>query len=63
MTGGTSLLNEATTTLITKFGSDVVATIPALIAIIVPVGLSLWAIGFGVKKGINFIQKKASKAV
>jgi hypothetical protein len=60
---GTSLLTPEVTTVITDFAGNIVPTVLALIAILVPVGLTLWAIGFGVKKGISFLQKKASKAV
>lgn len=59
----TSLLPAEVTTLITDFAGDIVPTSLALLAIIVPAGLTLWAIGFGAKKGIAFLQKKASKAV
>jgi hypothetical protein len=48
---------------ITDFSANIVPTVLGIIAIVVPVGLTCWAIGFGVKKGIAFLQKKASKAV
>jgi hypothetical protein len=48
---------------ITDFSAGIVPTVLGIIAIVVPVGLTCWAIGFGVKKGIAFLQKKASKAV
>jgi hypothetical protein len=54
----TSLLNADVTALITGFAGDIVPTVLALVAILIPVGLTLWAIGFGVRKGIAFIQKK-----
>ena len=60
---GTSLLTTDVTAIISGFAGDIVPTVLGLIAILVPVGLTLWAIGFGVKKGIAFLQKKASKAV
>jgi hypothetical protein len=59
----TSLLTPEVTATISGFAANIVPTILALIAILVPVGLTLWAIGFGVKKGIAFLQKKASKAI
>ncbi len=60
---GTSLLNPSVTSLITDFAADMVPTVLAIVAIVVPVGLTLWAIGFGIKKGVGYIQKRASKAV
>jgi len=60
---GTSLLNASVTTLISDFAADMVPTVLAIVAIVVPVGLTLWAIGFGIKKGVGYIQKRASKAV
>ena len=60
---GTSLLTTDVSTIISGFAADIVPTVLAMIAILVPVGLTLWAIGFGVKKGIAFLQKKASKAI
>lgn len=63
MDAGASLLPAEVTTLITNFAGDIVPTVLAIIAIVVPIGLSCWAIGFGVKKALGFLQKKASKAV
>lgn len=60
---GTSLLNASVTSLISDFAADMVPTVLAIVAIVVPVGLTLWAIGFGIKKGVGYIQKRASKAV
>lgn len=59
----TSLLPTEVSTMITGFAGDIVPTVLALIAILVPTGLTLWAIGLGVKKGLSFLQRKASKAV
>jgi hypothetical protein len=58
-----SLLPPEVVTTITEFSTQIVPTVLAIIAIVVPVGLTCWAIGFGVKKGIAFLQKKASKAI
>lgn len=63
METGTSLLTTETTALINGFAADLLPTVIALIGILVPVGLTLWAVGFGVKKGISYLQRKASKAV
>lgn len=49
--------------MITTFASQIVPTVVELLAIIVPVGLSCWAIGFGLKKGIAYIQRNAKKSV
>lgn len=62
MEAGTTLLTPEVTSMISGFGADVIPTVMSLIGILVPIGLSLWAIGFGVKKGLNFIQKNANKA-
>lgn len=59
----TSLIPTETTAMITDFAGQIVPTATGILAIVVPVGLSAWAIGFGVKKGINFLQQKASKAL
>lgn len=58
-----SLLPPEVVTTITDFSAQIVPTVLGIIAIVVPVGLTCWAIGFGVKKGISFLQRKASKAV
>lgn len=62
-TAPASLLPPEVVTTITGFAGQIVPTVLAIIAIVVPIGLSCWAIGFGVKKAIGFLQKKASKAV
>ena len=59
----TSLLPVAVTTLISDFAAQILPTVLALVAILIPVGLTMWAVGFGIKKGINFLQKKASTAI
>lgn len=59
----TSLLPAEVTSMITSFAADIVPTAVALLTILVPIGLTLWAVGFGVKKAIGFLQKKAGKAV
>lgn len=58
----TSLLTSDVSTIITGFAGQIVPTVLALIAIVVPVGLTCWAIGFGIKKGIGYLQRNASKA-
>ncbi len=59
----TSMLGDGVKGIINDFAADIVPTVIELIGILVPVGLALWAIGFAVKKGIGFLQKKAKKAV
>lgn len=59
----TSLLPDEVTTMVTDFSADIVPTALGLLTILVPIGLTLWAIGFGVKKAIAFVQRKANKAV
>lgn len=63
MPTGTSLLTPETTGIISGFAADMVPTVLALIAIIVPVGLAMWGIGFGIRKGITYLQKRASNAL
>jgi len=35
----------------------------SILIIVVPVGLSCWAIGFATKKALGFLQKKAAKSI
>ena len=49
--------------MITTFAANIVPTVIALLVIIVPVGLTLWAIGFGLKKGLNYLKKSGKSAV
>ena len=63
METGTSLLTTEITTMVTGFAADIIPTVMAVLTIVVPVGLTAWAIGFGIKKGIGYLQRKASKAV
>lgn len=58
-----SMLSAETKALVQDFAADIVPTVLDLLVLLVPVGLTLWGIGFSVKKGINFLQKKASKAL
>lgn len=59
----TSLLTPEVTSMVEGFAGNIVPTIVALLLIIVPVGLTIWSMGFGVKKGISFLQKKAKTAL
>lgn len=63
MTGPTSLLNAEVSTVISGFAAQLMPTVIDLIEIIVPVGLALWAVSFGVKKGLSWLQRRAQKAV
>lgn len=49
--------------MVTKFAGQIVPTVVGLLTIVVPVGLTCWAIGFGLKKGIAYIQRNAKKSV
>lgn len=60
---GQSLLNNEIMTLISNFGADMTVTVLALIAVLVPIGLSLWGIKFAVNKGLSFLQRKANSTV
>ena len=59
----TSLLDTGVETIINDFAADLKPTVLDLIAIIIPVGLALWAIGFGIKKGLAFLQRRANKTL
>lgn len=59
----TSMLSDDAKNVILDFAADIVPTVIDLVAVLVPVGLTLWGIGFAVRKGINFLQKRANKAV
>ena len=63
MTTGSSLLTPEITSMVSGFGSSLVPTIMAILVIVVPVGLTCWAVSLGVKKGLNYLQHKASKAI
>lgn len=60
---GTSLLNAEIIEVISGFAADVVPTVLGLVGILVPVGLTLWAVGFGVKKGLAFLKKNANSSI
>jgi len=60
---GVSLLDAGVTTIISGFADNMVPTVMALLTILVPIGITLWAIGFGVKKGLAFVQSKAKTAL
>lgn len=59
----TSMLTDDVKGVVKDFTADIVPTVMDLIALVVPTGLVLWGIGFAVKKGINFIQKKANRSI
>lgn len=59
----TSLLPAEAKTQLTGFAAQVLPTVLEIMGIVVGVGLSVWGASFGVKKGIAFLQKKASKAL
>lgn len=60
---GTSLLQGEVLTMITNFAGQIVPTAMTLVGIVVPVGLTCWAIGFGVKKGLNALKSKTGSAI
>lgn len=57
------LMDESTTNYVGQFASSVQPAVLTLLGILIPAGLALWALGFGIKKGIAFVRKSASKAV
>jgi len=63
MTEPTSLLTPPVIAIITNFAAQIVPTVLSILVIVVPVGLSCWAIGFATKKALSMLQKKASKAL
>lgn len=58
-----SLLTPEATEIISGFAANLPVTVLALVAIIIPTGLSLWAMGLGLKKGINYLKTNARQAV
>lgn len=59
----TSLLDAGTKAVVEDFAADIVPTVMELIGVLVPVGLTLWGIGFAVKKGISFLQRRAKSSL
>lgn len=59
----TSMLDAGVTDILGDFAADIVPTVLALIGMLVPVGLTLWALGFGIKKGLSFIQRRAGSSI
>lgn len=59
----TSLMDDSVLQIVKDFAADIVPTVMAIVAVVVPVGLTLWGISFAVKKGIAFLQRRASKSV
>lgn len=60
---GTSLLDTTTTTTVQGFADNLLPTVLAIVAIIIPAGLSIWALGLGINKGISYLQKRANHAI
>lgn len=60
---GTSLLDSATKQILNDFASSMKPTVLELIGIIVPASLVLWAIGFGIYKGLHALMSAAKKAI
>lgn len=60
---GTSLLTPAITAIISQFAADIIPTVMALVGLLIPVSISLWSIGFGMKKALRFLQKNAEQAL
>lgn len=63
VTTPTSMLDPAVSSQIANLAADLKPTILAMIAIIIPAGLAIWAIGFGIKKGLGVLKGQAKKAV
>lgn len=60
---GKSMISAETKTMLQGFASSMVPTVVDMITLLVPTGLTLWGIGWGVKKGIAFLQRKANKTM
>lgn len=60
---GQSLITSEVATVISGFASSLMPTVLALVAIVIPVGLSLWALGFGLRKGIGYLQRLAQRSI
>lgn len=63
VTTPTSMLDTEAKGIIQDFGADIVPTVLDLVKILVPVGLTLWGIGFAVRKGIGFLQRRANSSL
>ena len=59
----TSLLTTEVTEMITDFAGQIVPTAMGILAIVVPVALSCWGIGFALKKGLAYLKRNAGKAM
>lgn len=60
---GQSLITSEVATVISGFASSLMPTVLELVAIVIPVGLSLWALGFGLRKGIGYLQRRAQLSI
>ena len=58
-----SMLDAEAKAIVQDFGADMVPTVLDLVKILVPVGLTLWGIGFAVRKGIGFLQRRANSSL
>ncbi len=59
----TSLLTTEVTEVISGFAGQIVPTVMGILAIVVPVGLTCWGIGFALKKGLAYLKRNAGKAL
>jgi len=59
----TSLLTAEVTEMITGFAGQIVPTAMGILAIVVPVGLTCWGIGFALKKGLAYLKRNANKTI
>jgi hypothetical protein len=57
-----SLMDAGALEIVNDFAADLVPTILSIIIVVIPVGLTLFGIGFALKKGIGYLMKKAKSA-
>ncbi|MCX7746583.1 MAG: hypothetical protein N2645_06815 [Clostridia bacterium] len=60
---GASLLSAEVKTMVSNFAASLPPTAIDLLTLIIPIGLTLFGIGFGIKKGIGWLQSKLAKTV
>lgn len=60
---GESLLDPQVSNIISNFADSLKPTVLEMIAIIVPAGLGIWAVGFGIKKGLAVLKGQAKRAL
>lgn len=58
----TSLMDASVLGIVQDFAADLVPTILSVVTVVIPVGLTLFGIGFALKKGLGWLMRKAKSA-